>query len=152
MSSERRTVEGSVPDGIADRAHGYTHNPNPPNELAAQQAHFAEREHKYQQERAAAIEAFQEVERAEEERYEEAQHKPEHQAFIAEQREHQRVDPSHTKGGQDWMGDVPPTSAADGRGEVIPIGPSASAPFVMTEVPPGAPLPVDRNEDDRTRE
>ncbi len=100
MSSERRSVEGNIPDGVVDRAEGYTHNPNPDDELAAQQAHFAERQRKYQEERATAAAAVREVQHAVEEQYEQAQHNSEHQAFIAEQRAHQRTDPPHMQGGQ----------------------------------------------------
>jgi hypothetical protein len=98
MTSERRTVEGSLPDQVVDQ--GEYPNPNPDDELALQRAHFAERQRRYQEDRAAAAKEIGEVQEAVGQQYEQAQHKPEHQQFVAEQRQHQQVDPPSTRGGR----------------------------------------------------
>lgn len=100
MSSDRRTVHGEVPDGVADRSEGYTHNPNPEDELAAQRAHFAERQQQLQHDREEAAHLIEETQQHVAEQYKAAQQNPDHQAFAAEQQEEQSALEPSTHGGQ----------------------------------------------------
>ncbi len=85
MSSERRTIHGETPDGVVERAEGYTHNPNPDDELALQRARFAEQQRQLQADRHQAAEAISEVSEKLGEQYAAAQHDPAHLAFVPEQ-------------------------------------------------------------------
>ena len=96
MSGERRTVQGELPDGVADRDQGYTHNPNPQDELEIQRARFAEQQRQLQQDRREAAEAMNEMERGLEEQYQAAQHDPAHEVFVPTQREEQATMDSAT--------------------------------------------------------
>lgn len=105
MSSGRRSVEGELPDGIADRDAGYSHNPNPDDEVALQRARFEEAQRKLQEDRAAASEVVGEVQQRLAEQYEQQQNDPEHQEFIAEQIAHGEIDAPYQRGGQEIPGD-----------------------------------------------
>lgn len=105
MSSERNSIEGELPDGVADRDEGYTHNPNPEDEIALQRARFEEAQRKLQEDRAVAAEVVSEVQQRLGEQYEEAIQDPEHQQFIAEQLAHGEIDTPYLRGGQEQEGD-----------------------------------------------
>lgn len=105
MSSGRRSVEGELPDGIADREAGYSHNPNPDDEVALQRARFEEAQRKLQEDRAAASEVAGEVQQRLVEQYEQEQNDPEHQQFIDEQIAHGEIDVPYSRGGQEIPGD-----------------------------------------------
>ena len=102
MSGERRTVQGEIPDSVADRDEGYTHNPNPQDELEIQRARFAEQQRQLQQDRREAAEAITEVSERLEQDYQAAQHDPDHEAFIPTQREEQATMGSATHGGHGY--------------------------------------------------
>lgn len=106
MSSERRSIEGDLPDGVADRDQGYEHNPNPEDEVALQRARFEEMQRKLQQDRAVAAETVGEVQQRLAEQYEAEQEDPEHQAFVAEQLAHGEIDIPYQRGGQEIPGDM----------------------------------------------
>ncbi|HEX6287815.1 MAG TPA: hypothetical protein VFZ66_01420 [Herpetosiphonaceae bacterium] len=134
MSSERRSVEGELPDGIGDRAHGYEHNPNPEDQVEANRARFEEMQRKLQREREAAAKAIQGVQRQLEEQYVAAQQDPEHQAFIAEQVEHEYTDRPSLRGGQEQSGDehvgtVGSSNAEVGRHVPVPTTPRNAEEF-----------------------
>ncbi len=121
--SERRTIHGEVPDGVADRTQGYTHNPNPDDELAVQRARFAEQQQQLQEDRQEVVEYVGEMQEWLGEQYEAAQQNPDHQAFIPVQEALIEQQPMATHGGQfdtsdeglpgtlgagEWMRNVPP--------------------------------------------
>ncbi len=118
MSSDRRSVEGALPDGVADREAGYVHNPNPEDEVAANRARFEEQQRKIQQERAVAAEAIQEVQQTIEAQYHQAIEDPEHQAFVAEQLAHDEEDPKFQRGGQELDGGEYVGPAITGNAEI----------------------------------
>jgi hypothetical protein len=118
MSSERRSVEGALPDGVGDRDHGYEHNPNPEDEVAANRARFEENQRRLQQDREAAAEVIRDVQQTIEKQYEASLHDPEHQAFIAEQVEHEYEDHPHLRGGQEYTGDQHVGPVGTGNAEV----------------------------------
>lgn len=128
MTSERRSVHGALPDGVADRAQGYTHNPNPEDELAAQRARFAERQRELQADRAAASERLGEIQHDLGEQYQQAQHDPEHQAMVAEQRAHQAVDAPHQRGGQEYAGEPEAMAPMPGNVELGRHAPKPTTP------------------------
>lgn len=103
--SERHTVSGVVPDGIADREQGYTHNPNPDAEVAAQRARFEEMQHKLQQDRHGTAEAIEPVQQRLGDEFDQAIHNPEHEKFVHEQIVHEFVDQPHVRGGAEAEGD-----------------------------------------------
>lgn len=105
MSSERRSIEGELQDGVADREAGYTHNPNPEDEVAAQRARFEEMQRKLQADRTSAAEVVGEVQQKLGEQFQEEQHNPEHQQFVAEQLAHSEIDQPYMRGGQEQSGD-----------------------------------------------
>ncbi|MBV9787402.1 MAG: hypothetical protein JOZ51_04480 [Chloroflexi bacterium] len=136
MSSERRSIEGNLPDGVGDRDHGYEHNPNPEDEVAANRARFEEAQRKLQAERESAAEAIRDVQTTIEQQYEEAIQDPEHQAFVAEQIEHEYTDPmpAHNRGGQEYRGDEHVGTVGSGNAEVgrhvpVPTTPRSSEEF-----------------------
>lgn len=134
MSSERRSIEGALPDGVGDRDHGYEHNPNPEDELAANRARFEEAQRKLQAERESAAEAIRDVQTVIEQQYEEAINDPEHQAFVAEQVEHEYTDPKFNPGGQEYRGDehvgtVGSSNSEVGRHVPVPTTPRSSEEF-----------------------
>lgn len=134
MSSERRSIEGALPDGVGDRDHGYEHNPNPEDQVAANRARFEENQRKLQQERESAAEVIRDVQATIEKQYEESLHDPEHQAFIAEQVEHEYTDPLHNRGGQEYRGDehvgtVGSSNAEVGRHVPVPTTPRSAEEF-----------------------
>jgi hypothetical protein len=134
MSSERRSIEGELPDGIGDREHGYEHNPNPEDQIAANRARFEEMQRKLQQDREIAAEAIREVQHTIETQYEQAVNDPEHQAFVAEQVEHEYTDPLHQRGGQEEHGDehvgtVGSSNAEVGRHVPLPTTPRSAEKF-----------------------
>lgn len=112
MNNDRRSVDGAMPDGVADRSQGYEHNPNPEDEVAINRMRFEERQRQLQQERAAAAEAISEVQERLGQEYEQQLNDPEHQKFVAEQLEHNLVDQPFSRGGQEegggpYLGAVP---------------------------------------------
>lgn len=134
MSSERRSVDGQVPDGVVDRERGYEHNPNSPEEVAANKARFEANQRQIQQDRAAAADTIREVQEMVDAQYHEAQQEPEHQEFVAEQIAHQEVDPPHIRGGVERAGgpeDVAalPTNVEIGLNEPIPTTPREAEQF-----------------------
>lgn len=128
MSSERRSIEGELPDGQADRAQGYTHNPNPEDEVAAQRARFEEMQRKLQQDRAQVVGTINEVREATVEQYQEAKQDPEHQKFVEEQVQHQLTDPPHLVGGQERDGAPEGLSAMPGNVEISRHAPLPTTP------------------------
>jgi hypothetical protein len=118
MSSERRSIEGELQDGVADREEGYTHNPNPEEEIAAQRARFEEMQRKLQADRSVAAEAVTEVQQKLGEQYQEAQNDPQHQEFIAEQLAHGEIDQPYMRGGQEIPGDEVVTTALPQNAEI----------------------------------
>ena len=134
MSSERRSIEGELPDGVADRDKGYEHNPNPEDEVAANRARFEEQQRKIQLERAAAAEAIQEVQQTIEAHYHQAVQDPEHQAFVSEQLAHDQEDPKHLRGGQEidggeYVGPVLTGNAEIARHVSLPTTPRKAEEF-----------------------
>ncbi len=103
--SERHTVKGELPDGIVDREQGYTHNPNPEDEVAAQRARFDEMQHKLQHDREEAAQTIQPVQGRLSNEFDQAIHDPEHEKFVQEQIGHEFVDRPHVRGGQEGEGD-----------------------------------------------
>lgn len=134
MSSERRSVEGELPDGVADRDEGYSHNPNPEDEVAAQRARFEEMQRKLQADRTTAAEAVTEVQQKLAEQFQEAQNDPEHQQFVAEQIAHEEIDAPYQRGGQEIEGDpvtsmALPQNAEVGRRAPLPTTPRQAEEF-----------------------
>jgi len=134
MSSERRSVEGTLPDGVGDRSQGYEHNPNPDDQVAANRARFEEMQRKIQQDRETAAEAIREVQHNIEQQYGQAINDPEHQAFVAEQIEHEHTETFHMPGGQERTGDehvgtVGSSNAEVGRHVPLPTTPRKAEEF-----------------------
>ncbi len=134
MTSERRSVEGELPDGIADRARGYTHNPNPDDEVAANRARFEAKQRELRADHEAAVEAFREINDELGSEYQAAMRDPEHQAMIPEQRAHQSADPPRVRGGQEYQGDqdalsAMPTNVEIGRSVPKPTTPRDAEEF-----------------------
>ena len=102
MSSERRSVEGSLPDGVVPE--GAERNPNPPEQVAANRARFEEQQRALQRDRQEAAEQIQAVQAELEAQYQASMHDPEHQAFIPEQIAHELNDPLHGHGGAEATG------------------------------------------------
>lgn len=122
--SERRTETGELPDGIADREHGYTHNPNPQDEVAAQRARFEEMQRKLQQDRQEAAQVIEDVQQRVGEEFEQSMHDPEHEKFVQEQVEHELVDRPYLRGGKEESGDPVVTRAMPGNiesGRRVPL-------------------------------
>jgi len=139
--SERRTVDGEMADGIADRGQGYTHNPNPADEVAAQRARFEAAQAKLQEKRHESAEAIEEVQTNLGQQFEEAINDPEHQKFVAEQVEHEQTDPSFFVGGQERAGDdvvtrVLPGNIESGRQVPLPTTPRNAEDFNNEEGTP----------------
>lgn len=128
MTSERRSVHGALPDGVADREQGYTHNPNPDDEVAANRARFEERQRELQADRVTASELMSEMQHRLGEQYQQAQHDPEHQAMVAEQREHQAVDPPYRRGGQEHAGEPEAMAPMPGNVELGRHAPKPTTP------------------------
>jgi hypothetical protein len=125
--SERRTIHGEVPDGVADRTQGYTHNPNPDDELAVQRARFAEQQQQLQEDRQEVVEYVGEMQDRLGEQYEAAQQNPDHQAFIPVQEALVEQQPMATHGGQfDTSGSTMPETI--GAGEMMRQTPRPVAP------------------------
>lgn len=103
--SERHTVAGELPDGVADRTQGYTHNPNPADEVAIQRARFDEMQHKLQHDRQEAAQTIDPVQHRLGHEFEQAIHDPEHEKFVQEQVDHEIKDRPHVRGGQEAEGD-----------------------------------------------
>lgn len=103
--SERHSVTSALPDGIADREQGYTHNPNPEDEVAAQRARFDEMQRKLQQDRYEAAQAIEPVQDRLGHEFDQAIHNPEHEKFVQEQVDHEFVDRPHIRGGEEVEGD-----------------------------------------------
>lgn len=140
MSSERRSVEGDLPDGVADRAHGYTHNPNPDEQVAANRARFEQKQRELQHDLEASSETIRDVQERVEEQYEASMNDPAHQAFIPEQIAHQQADPLHDHGGQeragvDEMTTLLPTGVEIGRHVPMPTTPRRAEEFNNEENP-----------------
>ena len=102
MSSERRSVEGSLPDGVVPE--GAEQNPNPPEQVAANRARFDEKQRELQLEREEAAEQIRAVQAQVEGQYQASMQDPAHQAFIPEQIAHELNEPSHAQGGQEAAG------------------------------------------------
>jgi hypothetical protein len=134
MTSERRSIEGELPDGIADRDRGYAHNPNPDDEVAANRARFEAKQRELRADHEAALEAFNEINDELDAEYQESMSDPEHQAMIPEQRAHQVADPLHSRGGQEYQGDqdalsAMPTNVEIGRSVPKPTTPRDAEKF-----------------------
>lgn len=138
--SERRTDDGEVPDGIVDREQGYTHNPNPEDEVAAQRAAFEAAQSRLQEKRHESAEAIEEVQATVAQQFEEAIKDPEHQKFVAEQLEHEETDPAYSVGGQEKPGEdveaVLPTSIEAGHTVPLPTTPRSAEAFNNEEGTP----------------
>ncbi len=102
MTSERRSVEGNLPDGVVPE--GAEHNPNPPEQVAANRARFDEKQRELQHDRQEAAEQIRAVQAEVEAQYQASMRDPEHQAFIPEQIAHELHDPLHAHGGQEATG------------------------------------------------
>lgn len=118
MSSERRSVEGELPDGVADRAQGYTHNPNPDDEIAANRARFEAKQQELQQDRQAVAEQIREVQHKVEGQYEASMHDPAHAAFMPEQIAHAQSDPLYSHGGVERDGGDEPATVMPNNLEI----------------------------------
>jgi hypothetical protein len=92
VSDKRRSTEGALPDGVAERGRGYGHNPNAEGEIAAQKARFNERQRTLQRDLADLAKQVRAVQQAAEAQAQAAQELPARQAFVPEQRAHQRRD------------------------------------------------------------
>ncbi|MDP9316183.1 MAG: hypothetical protein M3R24_35905 [Chloroflexota bacterium] len=103
--SERHSMAGELPDGVADRTQGYTHNPNPEDEVAMQRARFAEMQHKLQQDRQETAQTIEPVQHRLGHEFDQAIHDPEHERFVQEQIDHEFGDRPHVRGGQEVEGD-----------------------------------------------
>lgn len=115
--SERRTIEGEVPDGIADRTQGNTYNPNPADELAVQRARFAEQQQQIQQDREQTAEVLNEVQGNLGEQYVVAQQNPDRQAFVPEQQAlAEEITPASTGGQFDTSTTDMPETIGAGEG------------------------------------
>ncbi len=126
--SERRTVTGELADGIADREQGYTHNPNPEEEVAAQRARFDDMQHKLQHDRQEAAQAVEPVQQRLGQEFEQAIHIPEHEKFVQEQVEHEFVDRPHTQGGQEVEGDPEAMAPMPSNFEIARHAPKPTTP------------------------
>ena len=102
MSSDRRSVEGALPDGVVPE--GAEQNPNPPEEVAANRARFDAKQRELQHDRQEAAEQIREVQAVLEDQYRQSMADPAHQAFIPEQIAHELHDPLHEHGGQEQRG------------------------------------------------
>ena len=129
MSSERRSIEGDLPDGVVPE--GQEHNPNPADQVAANRARFEAKQRELQHDREEAAEQIRAIQHRLEDQYEQAMHDPAHQAFIPEQIAHEAQDPTHTHGGQEQTGAeyVAPAPSQDyetRRPSVLPTTPHAA--------------------------
>ena len=136
--SERRTVTGTLPDGIADREQGYTHNPNPPDEVEIQRARFDEMQHKLQHDRDEAAQAIEPVQNRLGHEFDHAIHNPEHEKFVQEQVDHEFADRPHVRGGQEVEGDPEviapmPTNIEIGQHAPKPTTPRSAEEFMQEE-------------------
>lgn len=86
MSNKRRSTEGDLPDGVAERGRGYGHNPNAEGEIAAQKARFNERQRTLQRDLADLAKGMRGVQQTVATQAQQAQELPAHQAFAPEQR------------------------------------------------------------------
>lgn len=127
--SERRTIEGELPDGVADREEGYTHNPNPDDEVAAQRARFEAMQRKLQQDRAAAAHTIEAVQQRVGEEFEQAVHDPEHEQFVQEQVDHELVDRPYLRGGKEVQGDQEAFAPMPGNVEISQHAPKPTTPL-----------------------
>ncbi|MBA3948010.1 MAG: hypothetical protein H0X37_26105 [Herpetosiphonaceae bacterium] len=96
--SERRSVAGELPDGVVPA--GQEHNPNPPDEVAANRARFEARQQELQADRQQAEDVIEPLQAQVEEQYRRAQDDPAHQAMIPEQIAHSENEHVHQPGGQ----------------------------------------------------
>jgi hypothetical protein len=112
--SERRTIEGEVPDGIADRTQGNTYNPNSDDELAVQRARFNQQQQQIQHDREQTAEVLNEVQGHLGDQFVIAQQNPDRQAFVPEQQAlAEGIEPASTGGQFDTSGtDMPETVGA----------------------------------------
>lgn len=125
--SERRTIEGEVPDGVADRTQGNTYNPVPDDQLAVQRARFAEQQQQLQQDRQDVVEYVGEKQEQLSEQYQAAQADPNVQAFLPTQEALLESEPTATQGGQfDTSGAAMPETI--GAGEMMRQTPRPVAP------------------------
>ena len=104
MTSDRRSVEGSLPDGVVPE--GAEQNPNPPEQVAANRARFDAKQRELQADREAAAEQIREVQGEVDAQYRASMNDPAHQAFIPEQIAHELTEPVHNSGGQELPGDT----------------------------------------------
>lgn len=133
--SERRTVTGELPDGVADREQGYTYNPNPEDEVAVQRARFDEMQRKLQHDRDEAAQAVEPVQQRLGHEFDQAIHDPEHDKFVREQIGHEFVDQPHVRGGQEVEGDPEviapmPTNVEIGQRAPKPTTPRSAEEFM----------------------
>lgn len=132
--NERHSVAGELSDGIADRAQGYTHNPNPEDEVALQRARFDEMQHKLQHDRNEAAETIEPVQQRLGDEFNQAIHDPGHEHFVQEQIDHELTDRPHVRGGQEVEGDpetMPPmpTNVEIGHHAPMPTTPRNAEEF-----------------------
>lgn len=132
MSSDRRTIHGETTDGVVDRAEGYTHNPNPDDELALQRARFAEQQRQLQKDRHEAAEAISEVSEKLGEQYAAAQHDPDHLAFVPEQFAELEESGTATHGGSGYTTEEPRPSVLPSN-DVVKRVPTTPAQDVAEE-------------------
>lgn len=96
--SERRSVNGELPDGVVPA--GQEQNPNPPDEVTANRARFEERQRELQADRQQTNVLVEPLQAQVEEQYHRAQTDPAHQIFIPEQVAHSEHEHAIRPGGQ----------------------------------------------------
>ena len=96
--SERLSVAGNLPDGEVPE--GQEHNPNPPDQVAANRARFEDRQHKLQADRRQTEATIEPLQQDVEDQYRRSITDPAHRAVIPEQIAHSTNDPVHDPGGK----------------------------------------------------
>ena len=132
MSSERRSVEGYLPDGVVPE--GAEQNPNPPEQVVANRARFEEKQRALQHDRQEASEQIREVQAQLEAQYQESMRDPEHQAFIPEQIAHELNEPFHAHGGQEDAGRPHIAGHLPQNPDVVDVTPLPTTPRAAEEL------------------
>ncbi len=96
--SERRSANGELPDGVVPA--GQEHNPNPPDEVAANRARFEARQQALQAERQQTEETIEPLQAQVDAQYRRSMADPAHQAVVPEQIAHSENDFGHEPGGE----------------------------------------------------
>lgn len=131
--SERRSVEGPLPDGVV--LEGQEHNPNPPEEVAANRALFEANQRQLQADRQQTLQVVEPLQAQVEAQYVDAQQDPAHQAFVAEQLAHSEHDPLHEHGGQGGI-------SSDNELRTVSLNPEVNAlPAPIPTQPSGTRTP-----------